>query len=75
MKKKRALFIVGLGALGGFAYYYFIGCNSGYCPITSSPVISTVYGGVLGLIIASGATDGKKKAESKQEPTQDSDDG
>jgi hypothetical protein len=39
------------GALG-FAYYKFVGCSSGTCPLTSNPVISTLYGGVLGALIA-----------------------
>jgi len=39
-----------LGGLVGFAYYYFIGCKSGTCAITSSPVNSTFYGVVLGLL-------------------------
>lgn len=43
---------VTLGALLGFGYYYFIGCKSGTCPITSSPYISTIYGAFMGLIIA-----------------------
>lgn len=44
---KRSFFI-GLGAVGGFAYYYFIGCASGTCPISSNPYISTVYGALVG---------------------------
>ncbi|MDD6211257.1 MAG: DUF6132 family protein [Bacteroidales bacterium] len=36
------------GALGGFLYWYFIGCSSGSCPITSSPVNSALWGAVLG---------------------------
>ena len=32
-----------LGAIGGFLYYYFVGCASGTCGITSSPVNSTLY--------------------------------
>jgi hypothetical protein len=43
-----------LGALGGFAYYKFVGCASGACPITSNPYISTIYGAVIG-VFASGA--------------------
>jgi hypothetical protein len=43
-----------LGAAGGFAYYYFIGCTSGACPITSNPWISTAYGGVIGFVAAGG---------------------
>jgi hypothetical protein len=36
----------------GFAYFKFVGCSSGACPLTSHPVISTIYGAVLGAIIA-----------------------
>ena len=39
-----------IGGLIGFAYYYFIGCKSGTCAITSSPVISTLYGVLLGVL-------------------------
>lgn len=53
---KVKLFVpVVLGALGGFLYYNFIGCN-GSCAITGSPVNSTLYGSLMGLIL----TDWKK---------------
>lgn len=56
---KVKLFLpVALGAVGGFLYYNFIGCN-GSCAITSSPVNSTVYGAVIGLVL----TDWKKIRE------------
>ena len=50
---KHALKISGIliGAVGGYLYYYFIGCNSGTCPITSNPYISIVYGAVMGYLI------------------------
>lgn len=41
-----------LGAGAGYLYYYFVGCASGQCPITSNPWSATVYGVVLGLLIA-----------------------
>ncbi|MBT3478131.1 MAG: hypothetical protein HOA15_05345 [Candidatus Marinimicrobia bacterium] len=40
-----------LGSSLGYAYYYFIGCNTGTCPITSNPANSMVYGTIMGLII------------------------
>lgn len=39
------------GAIGGYLYYYFVGCASGTCGITSSPVNSTLYFAVLGGLI------------------------
>ena len=48
---KRILPVV-IGAILGYSYYHFIGCNSGSCAITSNPYISTVYGAFLGLILA-----------------------
>jgi len=49
-KWTKKLFPIVLGALGGYAYYYFIGCNRG-CPITSNPWLSVLYGAFLGLIL------------------------
>lgn len=49
--KKAKLFLpVVLGALGGFLYYNSIGCN-GSCAITGSPINSTLYGSLIGLIL------------------------
>jgi len=50
---KRIGFI-GAGAALGFAYYYFIGCTSGSCPITSNPFISTAYGALIGAVLGIG---------------------
>ena len=50
---KYRLIIVGgvAGAVGGYLYYHFIGCNSGTCAITSKPVNSTLYGALVGGLI------------------------
>ena len=40
-----------VGAIGGYLYYYFVGCGTGSCPITSNPWRMTIYGAVLGLLI------------------------
>jgi Family of unknown function (DUF6132) len=51
MDTKSALFVAG-GAVLGFLYYRFVGCSSGTCAITSNPYISTMYGAVLGFLVA-----------------------
>ncbi len=43
----------GFGAIAGFIYWQQIGCNSGTCMITSSPVNSSIYGAVMGALIFS----------------------
>ena len=59
--KRAAAFVV--GAIAGFAYYYFIGCASGACPISSNPWISTAYGGLLGLLMTLGTKQHKAQPE------------
>ena len=48
----KALLITGLGiaigALAGYTYYFYVGCASGTCAITSKPLNSTLYGAVMG---------------------------
>lgn len=44
---------VAVGAVGGYLYYYFIGCNSGTCAITSKPLNSTLYGALMGGLLLS----------------------
>ncbi len=50
---RRVLFPL-LGAAGGFAYYWLVGCRTGSCPITGNPYISTAYGAFVGLILTAG---------------------
>lgn len=53
--KDNLLGIIGAvtGAAGGAVYYATIGCSSGSCPITSNPWLTTLWGGVMGYLIAS----------------------
>jgi len=42
------------GLVGYLVVYKLIGCASGACPITRSPYISTIFGAVIGALLASG---------------------
>ncbi len=57
MKKflKNNLWIAGaiLGAAGGYFYWKYVGCSSGTCVITSRPVNSVIYFGILGGLLLS----------------------
>lgn len=37
-----------VGVVAGVIYYNLIGCKSGTCPITSSPLWSIIFGGIMG---------------------------
>lgn len=42
-----------IGGTLGFAWYYFIGCNSGGCAITSDPYRITAFGMLSGALLLS----------------------
>ncbi len=62
---KMVIFALFGGALG-YAYYYFIGCQTGSCPLTSNPYITTGYGLGAGFLLG---WDGKFKNPKKEEET------
>lgn len=51
-KYKRDLIGITLGALSGYFYWKFVGCSSGTCMITSKPINSTLYGALMGFLVA-----------------------
>lgn len=50
-----------IGGVAGYLYYAEIGCLSGTCPITSKPLNSTLYGGVVGGLLFHTFVKQKKK--------------
>lgn len=52
MNMKNAIGMLA-GAALGFAYYKFIGCTSGGCPLTSNPWITVLVGLVFGAMVTS----------------------
>jgi len=47
------LYLIGaiIGAISGFLYWKYVGCISGTCSITSSPINSTAYFALMGGLI------------------------
>jgi hypothetical protein len=41
-----------VGAGLGFGWYKFIGCSTGSCPIVANPFTATLYGMIVGALIA-----------------------
>ena len=50
-----------LGAGAGYAYWFYVGCNSGSCMITSKASNSTLYGLAMGGLLAGTVWDYMKK--------------
>jgi len=40
------------GMVLGYLYYFYLGCQSGTCPITSSPYGSVAMGGIMGYLLS-----------------------
>ena len=53
---KKAILITGIGivvgAIAGYLYYFYVGCASGTCAITSKPLNSTLYGALMGGLLS-----------------------
>lgn len=66
MKKwilQNKLYIIGavLGAVAGYLYWFYIGCLSGTCAITSDPTRSTLYFAGMGALFLGMFKKGSKK--------------
>lgn len=68
---KKAYIITGIGIvvglIAGYLYYQQIGCESGTCAITSKPLNSTLYGGLMGGLLFNLFVTSPKKKDQEQE--------
>ncbi len=59
-----------LGAVGGYAYYYFVGCKTGNCVISAHPINSLLYGALMGGLLLNifekEQVSDKEKSDAKQ---------
>jgi len=51
-KNQGSLIGIAFGAIAGWLYWNFVGCSSGTCAITSKPINSTLYGALIGYLVA-----------------------
>ena len=67
---KKAIIITGIGIavglIAGYAYYHFVGCASGTCAITSKPLNSSLYGGMMGGLLFNMFVKSPNKNEGKE---------
>jgi hypothetical protein len=64
--KLHLLFIL-IGIVAGYIYWYYIGCQSGTCPLTSIWYYHAGIGGLGGYIMADIVVDIKKKRTDKKD--------
>jgi phage shock protein E len=62
------LIVIGviIGGIAGYLYYYFVGCSSGTCAISSNPYNSTIYFSILGGLLMSIIKPEKSKEKEKK---------
>ena len=63
LKHKWRLAGLGIGAVAGFLYWYYIGCESGSCPIQSNWHASSLYGALMGYLVGDLRKTKKDKSE------------
>lgn len=70
--RKHVFTILGIavGAIAGYLYWQYVGCNSGSCAITSKPLNSTLYGSAMGGLLFSMFTKEKGKENEVQRDNQ-----
>ena len=50
----RLLLSIVIGGALGFGYHRLVGCRTGACVLTANPYISTLWGALLGYLLAAG---------------------
>ena len=60
--KRNWLYFLGgiIGAISGYLYWLYVGCDSGTCPITSSPIASSIWGTIIGALVFNSLKKSKK---------------
>lgn len=54
------------GMVGGYLYWRYVGCSTGTCPITSSPVNSSIWGAAMGGLLLSSFIPERKEIKKEE---------
>ena len=54
------------GMVGGYLYWRYVGCTTGTCPITSSPVNSSIWGAAMGGLLLSSFIPERKEIKKEE---------
>lgn len=66
-KKQFSILFLLIGAVGGFLYWKFVGCESGTCPIKSVWYWTTLWGAAIGYLLGDFINDFFEKRKNKKE--------
>ena len=61
LNKKIPIIISLIGSISGYIYWYYVGCESGSCAITSVWYRTTIYGAIMGWLVGDMINDKLKK--------------
>lgn len=67
LKHKYGLLLIIPGIIAGYAYWKYVGCTSGTCPITSNWHTMVLFGGLIGYFIGDIIDDYFKKKNFKKD--------
>lgn len=62
------LFAAVIGGAAGFAYWKYVGCITGTCPIQTNPWLSTGFGVLIGTLILPGLLQKLRPADASAQP-------
>lgn len=57
---------IAIGLAGGYLYWQYVGCSTGTCPITSSPIMSSIWGAVIGGLLFSSFKPDRKQINKEE---------
>lgn len=64
---KKNIILAIIGAIAGYLYWYYVGCESGSCAITSVWYRTTIYGALMGWLLSDVSLKQTKKEKTNEE--------